>query len=407
METVADILIEAAEQTPDHCALISGEKTLTYRELLSLAMAVGTGLKSRGIGRGDCIMTVLQNHQGAAVLHWAAQIYGIAICPINWRATSAELTFFAGDCGAKAIFYDNNSKSSVLDAETGPGVFLAEAPAGGWHGARDIWPHILHDNPDPLPNVESKETSVILYTSGTTGRGKGVPRSHKAELAAARAQVAQNALLPGDVALGVMPLYHTMGVRILLSTALLGGTFVCQDRFDAATTLTLIARHGITSLYLVPTLYHDLLREQDGAASDLSSITCLGFAGAPMPHGLLRDLVEVFPGVPMVNHYGSSEIYTYTISQDPAAKRRGLPLRGRGVSGRSSRDGPGRGLGLGHADLHRGPGSGARARLAADDLHRPRRDRSRAGHRHRVRLEPRRPSALREQGPGAQPILHR
>lgn len=161
---------------------------------------------------------------------------------------------------------------------------------------------------------------LILYTSGTTGRGKAVPRSHRAERAASLAHVAQNALLAGDVALGVMPLYHTMGLRILLSSALLSGSFVCQPRFKAAETLDLIAAHRISSLYLVPTLYHDLMSELPGQRRDLSSIARLGFAGASMSEGLLRRVGAAFPGIPLVNHYGSSEIYTFTIAQDAAGK---------------------------------------------------------------------------------------
>jgi 2-furoate---CoA ligase len=120
--------------------------------------------------------------------------------------------------------------------------------------------------------------------------------------------------------LGVMPLYHTMGVRSLLAMALIGGVFVCLPRFDVARALQLIEAEKINNLYLVPTLYHDLLHHEQFKKTDVSSVRKLGFAGAPMTDGLLQDLNEAFKPHLFVNHYGSSEIYTFTIDQDAPKK---------------------------------------------------------------------------------------
>ena len=99
----------------------------------------------------------------------------------------------------------------------------------------------------------------MLYTSGTTAQPKGVPRRQRAERAAALAHVAQNLYGNGERTLGVMPLYHTMGVRSLLAMSLIDGAFVCLPRFDVARALELIEAEKMTNLYLVPTLYHDLV----------------------------------------------------------------------------------------------------------------------------------------------------
>jgi 2-furoate---CoA ligase len=160
----------------------------------------------------------------------------------------------------------------------------------------------------------------MLYTSGTTGRPKGVPRRHRHERAAALAHVAQNLYRRGERTLGVMPLYHTMGVRSLLSMVMVDGLFVCMPKFGSGDALRCIADERITCLYLVPTLYHDMLayREQHGA--DVSSVTKLGFAGAPMHDALLQRLNEAFEPELFVNHYGSSEVYTFSIDQDATRK---------------------------------------------------------------------------------------
>ena len=118
-----------------------------------------------------------------------------------------------------------------------------------------------------------------------------------------------------------MPLYHTMGVRSLLAMSLIGGAFVCLPRFDAGRALELIAAERITNLYLVPTLYHDVLHHPALRARPTSrSVRKLGFAGASMTDGLLKALTEAFKPDLFVNHYGSSEIYTFTIDQNAPAK---------------------------------------------------------------------------------------
>ena len=173
---------------------------------------------------------------------------------------------------------------------------------------------------DVAPRVNAEAWSIMLYTSGTTSRPKGVPRRHRAERAAGIAHVAQNLYRRGERTLGVMPLYHTMGVRSLIAMSLIGGTFVCLPRYDAQQALALIETEKITNLYLVPTLYHDLVHAREFASADVSSVRKLGFAGASMTDGLLKTLNEAFRPDLFVNHYGSSEIYTFTIDQDAPAK---------------------------------------------------------------------------------------
>jgi 2-furoate---CoA ligase len=102
--------------------------------------------------------------------------------------------------------------------------------------------------------------------------------------------------------------------------ALVGGRFVCLPRFEPARALQVIAAERITTLYLVPTLYHDLVQHESFAAGDIGSVRKLGFAGAPMTDSLLAALAQAFRPELFVNHYGSSEIYTITVEQNAAAK---------------------------------------------------------------------------------------
>src|SRR6185437_1242122 len=123
---------------------------------------------------------------------------------------------------------------------------------------------------------------------------KACPGVTAPERIAAVAHVAQNLYRHGECTLGVMPLYHTMGVRSLLAMSLIGGTFVCLPQFDVERALRLIAAERVSNLYLVPTLYHDLVNHPHFAGTDVASVRKLGFAGAPMTDALLQKLQAAF-----------------------------------------------------------------------------------------------------------------
>ena len=160
---------------------------------------------------------------------------------------------------------------------------------------------------------DDSATCLMLYTSGTTGRPKGVPRSHRAELAAGVSQVAHHLYRMGESTLCVMPMFHTMGVRKMLSCALVNGKLVCMPDYSPAGVLRQVEAERVSSLFLVPTMFHDIVRDPAFAQHDLRSLSRLGYAGMAMTPVLVEQCLDVFRPDVFVNHYGSSEIYTFTI----------------------------------------------------------------------------------------------
>ena len=304
---------------PNALAIVDGDVRLTYAQWYRRISSLIAGFDALGLKAGDHLVTALQNRWEAATLHWACQFAGVVITPVNWRSTASEIDFYLEDAEANAIAYEDASVAAVAGSALAgqlPRIALDSASAS------DIafTSLIAQAAPDAAPRVDAEAWSVMLYTSGTTARPKGVPRRQLAERAAAVAHVAQNLYAHGERTLGVMPLYHTMGVRSLLAMSLIGGAFICLRRFDAGAALELIAAERVSNLYLVPTLYHDLVHHPSFAASDVSSVRKLGFAGAPMTDGLLKTLTAAFRPALFVNHYGSSEVYTFTVDQNAPAK---------------------------------------------------------------------------------------
>ncbi len=311
--------IGSVARDPNALAIADGELRLTYAQWYRRISALVSGLDRLGLNPGDHLVTALANRWEAATLHWACQFAGVIITPVNWRSSAAELDFFLRDADAKALVYEDASAAAATGSQMAqqlPLIALDAASTGGISFAAIAGSNAA----DAQPRVDAEAFSVMLYTSGTTAQPKGVPRRQRAERAAALAHVAQNLYASGERTLGVMPLYHTMGVRSLLAMSLIGGAFICLRRFDPAEALRLIVAERVTNLYLVPTLYHDLVHHPLFPQTDTSSVRKLGFAGAPMTDGLLKKLQAVFQPDLFVNHYGSSEIYTFTIDQNAPAK---------------------------------------------------------------------------------------
>ena len=305
------------ERNPGALAVVHGARRFTYTEWHREIARVAGGLAALGLNHGDRLAVLLQNRLETATVHWACQFAGIVVTPLNWRIKAEELDYCLGDSEARALVFDTVAAPAMRGSERSRA--LPRLAIAGAEGGTCRFEELAGDS-ELSPKAGPDDLSLLLYTSGTTGRPKGVPRRHRAERAAAVAHVGQNRYRRGERTLGVMPLYHTMGVRSLLSMALVDGAFVCLPRFDAGAALRLIAQERITNLYLVPTLYHDLIGHPDFAMTDTSSVTKLGFAGAAMPDGLLKRVEAAFRPELFVNHYGSSEIYTFTIEPEAAQK---------------------------------------------------------------------------------------
>jgi 2-furoate---CoA ligase len=279
---LARSLYAACERHPE----VEAFPGVRYGELLHRVRRIAGGL---GVEPGARVAVVLDNRLETTLLYWAAQWAGAVFVPLSWRLSAAELDYCLADCGARVVIRD-----------------VDPLPDGAEHpGALDR---------------DERELSLLLYTSGTTGRPKGVPRTHAADRAGGWSQALQHGYAWGDRTLGVMPLYHTMGIHSLLAMHLVGGCFVPQARWDAGEALRLIEEERISSLYLAPTLFHDLVHHPSLASTDVGSVRALGYAGAAMPSALVRRCADVFSPEVFVNHYGSTEVYTFSIGRDQLGK---------------------------------------------------------------------------------------
>lgn len=320
--------LAAVERRPHAVAVSDGALKKTYEEWFVDIQSAAWGLQCLGLQRGDRLLVVMQNRWQMATLHWACQFAGIVMTPLNWRSTAEELGYCIEDAQIRAVAYDDATVTALAGCSAATRLPRIAAGLRAANTDPSFEELCSHTPSGIILQADAEDFSLLLYTSGTTSKPKGVLRRHRCERAAAVAHVAQNLYRQSECTLGVMPLYHTMGVRSLLSMALIDGHFVCMPKFDVEATLQAIEREKVSNLYLVPTLYHMLIEHPAFARERVASVEKIGFAGAPMSDGLMRRVEAAFQPQLFVNHYGSSEIYTFTIDQQASRKP--------GSSGRSA-----------------------------------------------------------------------
>ncbi|HEX6444114.1 MAG TPA: AMP-binding protein [Streptosporangiales bacterium] len=304
---LATALSWTAERYPARRA-VGGPAPMTYAQWDAHTNRLARAMAELGVRRGDRVVFSLAGGEPLASLHLAAQKLGATSVPLSTRFGPDELAYCLSDASPALLVSDESTRDRLPSDVPCRHRDVAEV-------AELARPQVEAPPPE---RPDETDISVMLYTSGTTGRPKGVPRSHRAEHTAAVAHLVQTQHRPGEVTLGVMPMFHTMGLRSLLASIVAAGTWVPQARFDAAESLDLIRSEGVGALYLVPTIYWALLHT--GELGRATSVRRLAYAGAPMVPALAERLVDELHPEAFVNHFGSTEIYTFTIGPDGAAK---------------------------------------------------------------------------------------
>jgi 2-furoate---CoA ligase len=314
------MLKQAGLRRPAADAVVDGRRRLTYADLVDQASRLGHAFARLGVGKGDRVLIVLKNRLEHVLAYWALQMIGGVPTPAGFRLAAQEVRYILDDCGASVVLFEAATADAVLEAVAGHQARLVFVGDDGPAGCLPFDELLASGQATTDREVAEGDLSLILYTSGTTGRPKGVPRTHRNHVAGALAHVIQCGYGWLERTLGVMPLYHTMGIHSLTSMAAVNGCFVCQPDWSGDGALALIESEQLTALYLIPTLFYDLVRASGFAAGRVSSVRKLAYAGAPMLAPLTRACVDAFRPEVFVNHYGSTEIYTFSVRPAVDAK---------------------------------------------------------------------------------------
>ena len=303
-----------AQEIPDHKAIIADRGDRTFAELNANANKLVRALRARGLGNGDAVALMCTN-RAEFVETWAAcSRAGLRLTTINWHLTGDEAGYIVDDCEAKALVADSSlAEGARLAAKAAPNCKVLLAVGGSIEGFDSYEDVIASESGENID--DATPGSQMLYTSGTTGRPKGVYRPPATGAAAAAAAAATPNLWgyqegsADDLHLCTGPLYHAAPLAFSLASPLaLGVGVVLMEKWDAEEALRLIAEHKITHTHMVPTMFHRLisLPEDVRAKYDTSSLRHVLHGAAPCPVPVKQALIE-WLGPVVVEYYAATE----------------------------------------------------------------------------------------------------
>ncbi|SDC35136.1 Acyl-CoA synthetase (AMP-forming)/AMP-acid ligase II [Massilia sp. PDC64] len=309
----------AAARTPDAPALVDAGRTLTYRDLAALVDRRADQLRARGVRPGDRVLLASENCADQIALIFAAAAVGAWIVNANPRLTAPELDAIRAHAGARLALY-----TAAVSPE-------AEAHAARAGAAFDDGLMVGPLNEACTPE-QDRDVAALLYTTGTTGKPKGVMLSHRSLLFVAAVSSRLRGLTPADHAWGVLPISHVYGLTsVMLGTLSAGACLHLTPRFTPDGMLAAIRDDGLSIVQGVPAMYARLL-EHVGDRGPLPSRLRFAYAGGSPLDPALKASVERLLGVPLHNGYGLSEAAP-TVSQTRLDAPRsdtsvGLPIPG-------------------------------------------------------------------------------
>jgi fatty-acyl-CoA synthase len=291
-------------------------RLVSYRELDAAIDRIGVALGKLGVGRGSRVLLLLKNRIEFLSIQPALGRIGGAAVPASWRSTVPEIEYLCAHSGARAIFFDADIAETLREALPRLAIPRENLIAVG--GAPEGFTTLeqLIENQYGTPPDSSEDGSMVMYTSGTTGRPKGAVRAfQKDALAAALSFIGETPMALGDVHLTACPLYHSTAVAFSSFTVILGGTVVVMSDFKPQTFLELVQRYRVTTTALVPTMIHRIVELGADVVRryDLSSLQAIFSGGAPLDGTLAIEAMNLL-GDKIWNFYGATETGVVTLA---------------------------------------------------------------------------------------------
>jgi long-chain acyl-CoA synthetase len=315
-----------AREAPDRMAFRSRHGDRTFDELNAHANALARALRAQGLREGDGVALLCSNRPEFMETYFAVQRSGMRITPINWHLTGDEAAYIVADCEAKALVADARFADTARRiAERSPALVAKLAVGGPIDGFLPFAEALAAQASDDLD--DGVLGASMLYTSGTTGRPKGVLRQASPTPSQAVAAVlALAAYEPRrDVHLCTGPIYHAAPLAFSAVQPLGAGVgVVMMDGFRPEEALALIERHRITHTHMVPTMFHRLLAlpMEMRQRVDLSSLRFVLHGAAPCPPVVKQALID-WLGPIVVEYYAATEGFGSTIVSEDWLRRPG------------------------------------------------------------------------------------
>ncbi|PID20364.1 AMP-dependent synthetase [Sporosarcina sp. P3] len=298
-----DVLASHAKNHPDKVYTIFNERELTYGEFYEKAKRIAAYFQLHEYKKEDIIALYSLNSDTFLICYFGLQLGGFSVMPINTKLASTEVEYIFNNSEAKSLIYDVRIEEVIKDTKH---TFQDKLSIGG----EDTLTKIMEDESlmfRPTQIMED-DTSVVMYTSGTTGKPKGVMLTHKNILAAGQIWSESMEITEMDRMLVSTPLFHCAATHVfVVPITYKGGTIIIEEGFSTSTTIKLLKDAKPTMFFGVPAMFTIILNLPTIKNLEFPTLRLFCYGAAPMHYEILKKLKETFPKVKVQNLYGQTE----------------------------------------------------------------------------------------------------
>jgi len=310
--TPVEFLTRSCLVYPDKTAVVHGDKRYNYREFSERIYRLASALRKNGVGKGDKVAFICPNIPAMLEAHYAVPLLGAVLVSINIRLSAGEVSYIVDHSDAKFVVVDSEF-SSIVEPEKLPKVthyvtvcdvnndISLEGP--------DYEEFLLSGSPEPFTaDIDSEDQLLsINYTSGTTGRPKGVMYHHRGAYLNAIGEVLESGLTTSSVYLWTLPMFHCNGWCFTWGVTAVGATHVCLRAVVADEIYRLIETEGVTHLCAAPTILITMSTWPGAADVKMKQTLKIMTAGAPPAPTIIRNMEDI--GADITHTYGLTEVF--------------------------------------------------------------------------------------------------
>jgi acyl-CoA synthetase (AMP-forming)/AMP-acid ligase II len=304
-----DFLSIATAICPDRDCIVFEGKRWTYAQTNERVNRLVNALIGLGVRKGDRLgILQVNSHQYVEAYYGAAKL-GAIFVPLNFRAKADELAYMIGNAEAKTLFVGGRYLESVNTMR--PQLATVEHYISMESESETMLSYesfLQSSSPEEFAGeIGDEDITILLYTSGTTGKPKGVPLGHHAfasyvleNVEPANPEIEERNLL-------TVPLYHVAGIQAMFAAVYGGRTLVMMKQFEVKEWMETIQKEKATRAMLVPTMLKRIIDHPDFSRYNLSSLKVITYGAAPMPFEVINKAIQVMPGVRFINAFGQTE----------------------------------------------------------------------------------------------------
>ena len=304
-----DFLNIATAICPDKAAIIFEEKRYSFGQLNERVNRLANGLLQLGVKKGDRVGLLQVNCNQCVETYFAVTKMGAMYVPLNFRAKEKELIYMLNTADATAILsgerYLDMVRAMRPELKTVQHFISIDSKQDDMLSYEDIITSASAD--EVVADIEDNDTTILMYTAGTTGFPKGVMLSHNSFSVYVVENVTPADPVSEEKNILTVPLYHVAGIQATMAAIYGGRTLVMERQFDAKEWMELVQAEKTNRAMMVPTMLKQVVDHPDFVKYDLSSMKVITYGAAPMPLPVIKKALELFPGVAFINAFGQTE----------------------------------------------------------------------------------------------------